>query len=139
MRAICLGAKVPYVPNCDRALPPAERTTFHLKPLSARERALLLVVDPQETAAAFHRRVLAVGLLGWENYRAPDGAPVAFQRNPDAAAHVQPYLEVLDDPLVEELVAAVFDAARVSRADEGKSNSPSAAPSAGSASSATPA
>lgn len=139
MRAICLGAELPYVPRADRGLPPEEQTTFLLRPLSMREVLLLGASAETGTPFAVNLRTLAIGLRGWRNLRRPDGAQVEFRREAAAADDAQPYLDVLDDPVVRELAGAIVDCAGVARADAGKSSSPSGGPAAGSAPSATPA
>lgn len=139
MRAYCLGSTVPYVPQCDAALPEAERTTFRLRVLSVRQKHAITTPEPGELARAWWARVVAAGLDGWTNYRRADGTDVPFVRQEGAAPLDQPYLDLLDDDQLEELALAVFAAQSPSRADGGKSSTSSGSASAGTAPSATPA
>jgi hypothetical protein len=124
MLAVCLGARIPYVPKCDRDRPEAERTTFYFQPLSARSVLALSTLERTDTWQAM-LECAALGLRGWSNFRHPDGSEVPFVRDESAAPADQPYLDNIDAELLAELYTGICSASRVSRADAGKSTTPS--------------
>lgn len=75
-----------YVLREDRALPLESQTVFLLKVLSARELAqiedAMSVVTPGGDVCvrtgSQTLRTLELGLTGWENFKRPDGAMLAF-------------------------------------------------------------
>jgi hypothetical protein len=79
-----------YVLACERALPVEQQTVFLLKALTAREHAQirdgLSVVDPQGNLLVRQGSgeilILTLGVLGWENFKDAQGAPVAFLADP---------------------------------------------------------
>lgn len=135
MRAITTTARTRYVPECDRAAPVGEQTVFILRPLTAREafdaRAR---EDAGAPGARVRERLLAavgMALVGWENFRDENGAPVPFVRDPAKDAAQQPFLDNLDVWAVAELGGYVLTAGKLTGDDRGNSAGPSGSPSGG--------
>lgn len=137
-RAISVHAPVHYVLEGDLELPEddPQRTVFLLKPLSGVERHRLEAIESQSERCF---EALKIGLRGWKSFIGEDGAPVAFSRDDDVAADAQPYLQHLAVEYISELYAFVLMRSRLSRADRGKSPTPSDSPAASSTSSVEPA
>lgn len=138
-RAISAESPKRYVLEQDEQLDANDpsRTVFLLKPLTGRERAEAEAIEDQHERMSF---VLKVALRGWERFLNEADEPVAFPgRDENASPAEQPYLKHLSFPIELELAAVALFGARLSRADEGKSDTPSGTPEAASTSSAAPA
>lgn len=125
MRAISPSVHVPYVPRCDQEAPPAERTTFLLKPLSVRELLQIRSMDAKADWLAPNLLALDLGLVGWTNLRRADGTAVEFMRSAPGAPASQPFLEHFDYGLAAELASAIVAASSLGESDAGKSSTPS--------------
>jgi len=135
MRAITTTARTRYVPECDRAAPVGEQTVFILRPLTARESLdARSREDGGAPGARVRERLLAavgMALVGWENFRDENGAPVPFVRDSNADAARQPFLDNLDVWAVSELAGVILGGAKLSGDDRGNSAGPSGSPSGG--------
>lgn len=135
MRAITTTARTRYVPECDRAAPPESRTTFVLRPLTAREMFDVRTrADEGAPGARIRERLLAavgMALVGWENLVDENGAAVPFVRDAAKDAAAQPFLDALDVWTVSELAGVILSNARLSGDDRGNSGGPSGSPSGG--------
>jgi hypothetical protein len=71
-----------YVLKEDRALPEAQRSTFHLRTLTTRMHGRLRKLDLADISEA----TLRLGVAGWDNFNDADGAPVECKHERTARA-----------------------------------------------------
>lgn len=152
MKALPSQATFRFVPAADRALPPPDQTTFHLRRLSVGERAAIEDMENDETLGQQEdgrtylnrkrhtfvcqlERVRA-GLVSWDNLRDENGATIAFEKGPSrmVAGRMQEcvrddLLDRIPNDVIYELERAIFDAARLTEDDRKNSQSPQPSPS----------
>ena len=73
-----------YVPKSDRALPAEQRTVFHLRALTKREKHAFHNLRSRPsvfvgTEGDCRYESVRAGLVGWTRFNGPDGRPATFE------------------------------------------------------------
>lgn len=126
-----------YILKCDRSLPTAQQTIFHLRRLPTGVMLALENLQTVDVSSGLQATVrfgdqkmvaLRAGLAGWENFCLADGTPVAFKANAgtrsihgvsvDAPASEES-VAYLQPEHAKELAEAVLDGNTVTPTDVG--------------------
>jgi len=127
VRAVDPRSTWDYVLLAERELPPEERTTFRLRPLTAREQAQVedtaLTTGPDGRVYSLNTgthalTILRLGLVGWEGFADEDGRPVPFAKNGSGTVS-EACLDAIPSRVRHELANAITEQTKVSEGDRG--------------------